>query len=211
VLVIGGGKVGRNAARALKRRGVGVHVIEERAELRPILEKIADKVIIGDASDLDVIQAAGIAEVPSVILTANDDTVNIFLAIYCRRLNPETIIVSRVQHRRNIEAIHRAGADFVLSDPQLGVQWVMSLLDGRDLVLLGEGLDLFDLRVPRSLEGKTLRAAGIRARTGLSVIGIVAAGQVDGAPAPDTVLQPGSRLLFIGTADQGKLFERHFA
>ena len=89
--------------------------------------------------------------VPSVILTANDDTVNIFLAIYCRRLNPETIIVSRVNQERNIEAIHRAGADFALSDAQLGVQWVMSVLDGRDLVLLGEGLDLFDLAVPRSL------------------------------------------------------------
>ena len=50
----------------------------------------------------------------SVLLTTNDDAMNIYLAIYCRRLNPGLRIVSRITHERNVEAIHRAGADFVL-------------------------------------------------------------------------------------------------
>jgi voltage-gated potassium channel len=210
VLVIGGGKVGRNAARALKRRGVPVHMLEKRAELGPTLEKIADRVIIGDASELEVIEAAGIGEVPSVILTTNDDTINIFLAIYCRKLNPSTIIVSRVHHRRNIEAIHRAGADFALSDPQFAVQSIVSSLEGRGLVLLGEGLELFDVPLPRSLAGKKLRDGEIRARTGLSVIAIVDGDRVDGAPAPDHVLKEGTHLLFVGTSDQAVRFQQEF-
>jgi voltage-gated potassium channel len=211
VLVIGGGKVGRNAARALKRRGVSVLMLEKRAELRPTLEKIADQVVIGDASDLEVIQAAGIAEVPSVILTTNDDTTNIFLAIYCRKLNPATIIVSRIHHRRNIEAIHRAGADFALTDSALAVQSVISSLEGRGLSLLGEGLDLFDLPVPRALAGKALRHAGIRTRTGLSVIAIVSGELVDGAPTPDRVLESGARLLFVGSPEQAARFQVEFS
>lgn len=210
VLVIGGGKVGRNAARALKRRGVAVHMLEKRAELRPTLEKIADQVVIGDASDLEIIQAAGIDAVPSVILTTNDDTTNIFLAIYCRKLNPATIIVSRIRHRRNIEAIHRAGADFALSDAQLAVQSVIGAMESRGISLLGEGLDLFDLPVPRSLAGKALRDTEIRARTGLSVIALVSGDRVDGAPTPDRVLETDTRLLFVGTSEQAASFEAEF-
>jgi Trk K+ transport system NAD-binding subunit len=211
VLVIGGGKVGRNAARALKRRGLPVQILEEKPDLREVLEKIADRVIIGDAADLTVMHAASIEHVSSVILTTNDDTTNIFLAIYCRSLNPRTIIVSRVRHLRNIEAIHRAGADFALSDPQLGVQSILSLLERRELVLLGEGLELFHAPVPRSLAGLTLRAAGVRGRTGLSILGIDYADRLDGAPTPETVLEPGAELLFIGSSEQLKAFEREFS
>ena len=56
-----------------------------------------------------------------MVLTTNDDATNIFLAVYCRRLNPDTRIVSRITHERNLEAIHRAGADFVLSYTTLAV------------------------------------------------------------------------------------------
>ena len=66
----------------------------------------------------------------SVLLTTNDDAMNIYLAVYCRRLNPALRIVSRITHERNVEAIHRAGADFVLSYTTLGVEAVMSLLRG---------------------------------------------------------------------------------
>jgi voltage-gated potassium channel len=44
-----------------------------------------------------------------------------------RRLNPKLRIVSRITHERNIEAVHRAGADFVLSYTSLGVESIMSL------------------------------------------------------------------------------------
>ena len=47
---------------------------------------------------------------------------NIYLAVYCRRLKPDLRIVSRITHERNVEAIHRAGADFVLSYTSLGAE-----------------------------------------------------------------------------------------
>ena len=71
---------------------------------------------------------AGIEDAASVILTTNRDDTNIFLSVYCRKLNKDTIIVSRISHLRNIEAIHRAGADFAVSDPQIRIQAVMSAL-----------------------------------------------------------------------------------
>jgi K+/H+ antiporter YhaU regulatory subunit KhtT len=83
-------------------------------------------------------------------------------------------------------------------------------LDGSELILVGEGLDIFNVDVPRSLVGRTLRETGIRDITGLSVIAIDDGGRVDGAPSPDARLTAGGRLLFMGTAEQAAEFERHF-
>ena len=71
-------------------------------------------------------------EAPSVLLTTNDDAMNTYLASYCRNLNPELRVVSRITHERNLDAIHRAGADFVLSYASLGVEAVFSILQGKE-------------------------------------------------------------------------------
>ena len=118
------------------------------------------KLFPGDAADRKVLEAAGIQTVASVLLTTNDDAMNIYLAVYCRRLDPGLRIVSRVTHERNVEAIHRAGADFVLSYTTLGVENVMSLLRGYELVVLGEGVELFSVPVPPALRGTVLAESG---------------------------------------------------
>ncbi len=115
VLLIGAGKVGQAAAQALKRKGLAVHVIDRsEAVLAPLVPHVS-AIFPGDAADRQLLDRAGIHRAASVLLTTNDDAMNIYLAVFCRRLNPALRIVSRVTHERNVEAIHRAGADFVLS------------------------------------------------------------------------------------------------
>ncbi len=210
VLVIGGGRVGSSAAAALTKRNVSVRVIEENPELRARLEEIVSVVVIGDAADRRVMDRSGISEASSVILTTNDDATNIFLAVYCRKLNPNTIIVSRVNHLRNIESIHGAGADFAVSNAQIQIQSILSALEGTDPVILGEGLDLFKVEVPRSLHGKMLSESGILARTGLAVIALERDGVLNAQPSPDTEIHRGESVLFIGTASQREAFGRVF-
>ena len=95
----------------------------------------------GDASDRELIERAGIRRVASVLLTTNDDAMNIYLAVYCRRLNPDMRIVSRITHERNIAAVIRAGADLVLSYASLGAEAITAVLKQRELVMLGGHLD----------------------------------------------------------------------
>ena len=85
VLVIGGGEVGCVTTRTLRSRGVTVHMIEREEALRSSLEGVADQLFIGDAADLELLMGAGLADAPSVLLTTNDDAMNIYLAVYCRR------------------------------------------------------------------------------------------------------------------------------
>ena len=89
IMVIGAGTVGRAATRALKRKGASVHVLERDPGVQARLTSIADHVVIGDANDREVLEKAGLGDAPSVLLTTNDDAVNVYLAVYCRRLKPD--------------------------------------------------------------------------------------------------------------------------
>ncbi len=154
---------------------------------------------------------AGIEKAPSVVLSGADDATNIFLAVYCRRLNPDVRIVSRIGSERNLDAIHRAGADAVLSYSTLGVQSVLSIVKGTDTVILGEGVDVFVEPVPPSLVGKTLAESGIGAHTGLNVIAVQSADEVLANPAASTQLVAGSELVLLGDPEQRRGFRERFA
>ena len=210
VLVIGGGTVGIAAARALKARGVLVTILEKNPQLSVQLADYADRVVVGDASDLAVVTSAGLNDAPSVVLTTNDDATNIFLAVYCRRLNPEARIVSRVSEESSLEAIHRAGADFALSHASLAAKSVLSVLRASELVVLGEGADLFVEAMPNRIAGKTLAESEIGARTGLSVIAVRGHGELVTNPPGDFELLEGSELVMLGTVTQHQDFVKNF-
>ncbi len=131
---------------------------------------------------------------------------NVYLTVYCRRLNPNARILTRVTHERNVEAIQRAGADFVLSYASLGVQTVYSIVEGRELIVLGEGVDFYYVPLPPSLVDKTLSDAGIGTRTGLNVIGVQKDGHIVTNPTPDQRLVRGSTLVALGSAEQREHF-----
>ena len=169
-----------------------------------------DAIFAGDAADRRLLERAGILVARSVLLTTNDDAVNIYLAVYCRRLNPDLRIVSRITHERNLEAIHRAGADFVLSYTTLGIEAVMSLLRGHPPVLLGEGVELFSVPVPSSLAGRQLRESGIGSRTGLSVVALQHGEQLTAPLTSDTRLPAGAELVMLGGDGQRAAFADAF-
>ncbi len=210
VLVIGAGKVGQAAAKALKRRALVVYVLDRDAKALEALAPEVDAIYVGDAADRELIERAGIHTVASVLLTTNDDVMNIYLAVYCRRLNAALRIVSRITHERNVEAIHRAGADFVLSYTSLGVERLMSLVNGDAAVTLGEGVRLFEVRVPASLAGQALAKTGIGSRTGLSVVAIDDQGTLTTQLTAETVLPKGGKLVMLGSADQHRRFTEAF-
>jgi Trk K+ transport system NAD-binding subunit len=208
--VIGGGTGGGAVARALRARDVRVTIVDKNPALEQELADAADRLVVGDAADLSVMRSAGLNDAPSVVLTANDDATNIFLAVYCRRLNPDARIISRITEEWNLEAIYRAGADFALSHVSLAAKSVLSAVQGGDRVVLGEGADLFIETVPPALEGKTLAESGIGAETGLNVIAVRSNGSSLTNPAADTELARDAELVMLGTVAQHQAFAKRF-
>ncbi|MFO7862318.1 MAG: potassium channel protein, partial [Desulfosalsimonas sp.] len=91
-------------------------------------------------------------------MTKNPDfrSGTIYLTIYCRRLRPGVQIISRVSLDRNINTLHRAGANLVLSYSSLVTATIMNLLHPQQMLMLSEGLNVFRVTVTRKLENKPL-------------------------------------------------------
>jgi Trk K+ transport system NAD-binding subunit len=188
-----------------------VHAIDRTDAALASVRSVVDAAFAGDAADRTVLERAGILDAQSVVLTTNDDAMNIYLTVYCRRIKPDLRIVSRITHGRNLEAIHRAGADFVLSYTTLGVRAVMSLLRGHPPVLLGEGVELFSVPVPSALAGRPLQESAIGSRTGLSVVALRRGQDLTAPLTSDTLLPSGAELIMLGSDEQRAAFNTAFS
>ncbi len=206
VLVLGGGRVGLSVARTLKRMGVDYRVVEKKTTRA----QSDERVIQGSAADLDILVQAGINDTPSVIITTHDDDLNIYLTIYCRRLRPDVQIISRASLDRNINTLHRAGANLVMSFSSLFTTTILNLLNPEKLLVVSEGLNIFRSVLNRTLVNKPLNELRIREDTGCSIIAIKRQERMIINPAPAAMLQKEDELILIGTAESEKKFTENY-
>jgi Trk K+ transport system NAD-binding subunit len=207
-VIIGGGRVGRATARSLAERGVDYRIVE-RVQGRSL---DPSKTVLGDAADLEVLTEAGIKQADAVIVTSHDDAVNIYLTLYCRRLRPDMLILSRSTLERNALTLHRAGADFVLSYASMGASVVLNMLRRGRMLFVAEGLDVFTAPIPRALVGRTLAESHLRQDTGCSVLAVrttertTTTGPLDvSRPLPDR-----GELILIGDREAEDRFFAHY-
>ncbi|MGI9578252.1 MAG: potassium channel family protein, partial [Microthrixaceae bacterium] len=203
VVIIGGGRVGRAAAKRFDAAGVPCRIVEQKSELTPYGDP---RYVPGDAAELEVLEAAGLADASAVLVTTHDDDVNIYLTIYCRRLQPDLQIISRANVDRNVATLHRAGADSVLSYASIGATTIWNTLSQNDTVVLAEGLEVFRVPCPSNLDGVTLAEGHVRSKTGCSVVAVSAGESMVTNPDPQQPLPANAELVVIGDADSQAAF-----
>jgi len=194
VLIIGGGRVGQTIAERFEERKMAYLIIEKNPR------RAQDETyVVGDAADIHTLQKAWIEKAPAALLTTHDDATNIYLTKYLRSLRPDMQILSRSNLERNVSTLHRAGADFVMSYPSLGATAVFNFLKNEDMLLLVEGLNVFRLKAPRPLIGKTLAESRVREMTGCSVVAIKVDGVMSINPDPQAPIRENAELILLGT------------
>ena len=198
VLVLGGGRVGAESARALKETGLDV-VVVDKVDVSRRLPGI--RLQIGDATDPAVLEKAGVSTAPSIIITMHDDDINIYLAMYCRRIRPDVQIISRTNLDRNVRVLHTAGANVVLSLASLVANHIINLLEPGRVFMLNEGLNIFRIPAGNKLAGKTLISSGIREHTHCSVVAVQSAGgEMLVNPDPNREFKENDDVFLIGDA-----------
>jgi voltage-gated potassium channel len=205
-VIIGGGRVGRAAGRHFARSGTSYRIVEAREDRI----RDPDTYVLGDAADLQVLEAAGIRSAAGIIITTHDDDVNTYITVYCRRLRPDIRIVSRANLERNVSTLYRAGADDVLSYASIGASAIWDRFRPDDTLVIAEGLSVFRVPVPPPLVGHTIADSDIRQDTGCNVVAIAEGGAVLGNPSSHTVLAKGAELLLIADeAGMARFTERY--
>jgi len=214
VVILGGGRVGRSASRALSDEGVPNTIVElmpGRVETSySVLEGTASYAVVqGDAADQRILRRAGLEQASAVLITPRDDDLNVYLTLFCRRLRPELQVVSRATYERNVATLYRAGADAVLSYATIGATdlWNHAGLSHR--VLVAEGNELFLVPRPSSLARRSLSDDEVHRRTGCHIVAVL---DEDGTLGYDTESIPSApgELLLLGDRHAERRFRETY-
>ncbi len=116
VIVVGYGFNGQNVARVLGLLDVPFMVVE----LNPVgTRKLAEEglpSLHGDATQLLVLEAAGLARAQALVVTAADAATCRQIVSVARRHRPDLSIIARTRYLREVEELHRLGADDVVPE-----------------------------------------------------------------------------------------------
>ncbi len=116
-IICGIGRVGGYVADELQKTKRPFVVVDtDAATLAAHEERTGHRVLLlGDATDDDVLRQAGVARAAGVFAVTNDDSKNLVVSLSAKQLNPVVRVVARVHDRRNVEKTRRAGADEIVS------------------------------------------------------------------------------------------------
>lgn len=212
LLIAGGGKVGSNLARGLTRAGYEVTLIEQRPARFDALElEFEHQVQLGDATELFVLERAGIKRPPDVVVAVTgDDEDNIVICQLARDRYGVEKTIARVNDPRNQPYFDLLGINPTVS----ATASIMGLIEHEVpdhgmihlLELRKENLEIVEITVEEgaACAGKTIREVGLP--EGSRVISIVRNGKAE-APDGSMQLAPGDAVLAI--LEPGKEDELH--
>jgi voltage-gated potassium channel len=129
-IVCGVGLVGSNVAHdlAMTRRPF-VIVESDLTHIERYFDTHPEQLFVnGDATDNDVLMAAGVMRAKGVFAVAHDDSANLVISLSAKQLNPNVRVVARCHDMKNAEKTRRVGADEVISPDYSGGQRIVSAM-----------------------------------------------------------------------------------
>jgi trk system potassium uptake protein len=207
ILIAGGGKVGANLARTLLKPRPGhpgneVTLIEQRRDRFERLEdEFEHQVQHGDATELFVLERAGIARPPDIVVAATgDDEDNMVICQIAREKYGVEKVIARVNDPRNQAHFDLLG----ISPTVCATSNIMALIEHEvpehDLIhlleLRKENLEIVEVQIDKKAPcaGKSIQKLSLP--EGAQVISVMRNGEAHSVDA-DTKLQPGDQVLAI--------------
>ena len=202
VIVAGGGKVGENVARSLLRLGHEVTLVEQRRDrFERLEEEFEHQVQRGDATELFVLERAGIQRPPDVVVAVTgDDEDNIVICQLARdRYGVETTI-ARVNDPRNQAHFDLLG----ISPTVCATSSIMALVEHEVpehelihlLELRKENLEIVEVQIDRDSPSAGQRVEALSLPEGARLISVMRDGKAEVAVG-STTLEAGDQVLAI--------------
>jgi len=199
---VGYGEAGQAVVTALEDAGVPNTVVDE-AE-RPAVD------VVGDATEPETLEAAGVDEATAVVLAVPDDTVTEFAALVVTDRNPDAELLARVEEPESTRKVYRAGADYALAlSTVFGRMLASRLLDGEEVITPGAKVKVVRVEAG-DLAGLRLGEADVRARTGATVVAVERDGAVITELGPETAVHAGDTVVVAGTDAGVRSFSERF-
>ncbi|HEX3317542.1 MAG TPA: TrkA family potassium uptake protein [Solirubrobacteraceae bacterium] len=201
VLVAGAGKVGWNLARELITKGHEVTLVESNRRRYLIVEQELEHAVqYGDATELWILERAGIARADMVIAVTGDDEDNMLICQVAKEKYLVDRIIARVNNPRNLQhfklldilpAVSATDLILRLIEHEVPKYGLVHLLD-----LEEEQLEIIEMEVTDDAPAAGCKVIDIDLPDGSLIISVLREGGGI-VPKGDTVIEPGDEVLLV--------------
>ena len=202
VLIAGGGKAGANVMRSLLRTGHEATLIEQERDRFEMLEQeFEHQAMLGDATEIFVLEKAGIRRPPDLVLAlTGDDEDNMVICQITKEKYGVPKVIARVNDPRNQAHFDLLG----ISPTVCATSSIMGLVEHEvpehELVhlleLRKENLEIVEVQIDKSSPSAGKRVEKLPLPDGARLISIMRDGTAEIAVG-STELQPGDQVLAI--------------
>jgi trk system potassium uptake protein TrkA len=201
MLVVGAGKVGWNLGRELLEKGHEVTLVEsDRDRYLTVEQELEHNVHYGDASELWVLERAGIASADVVIAVTGDDEDNMLICQVAKEKYGVERIIARVNNPRNCQHFELLGIKPYVSATDLILRLIEHEVPEYGLVHLldlpEERLEIIELLLDAGSAAAGQRVGDLELPDGSLLISVLRGGR-GSVPTPGTVLAAGDHLLAV--------------
>ncbi len=203
ILIAGGGKVGANLARVLLAdRKHEVTLVEQRRDRFERLEQeFEHQVLLGDATEIFVLERAGIARPPDIVAAlTGDDEDNLIICQLSKEKYGVQKVIARVNDPRNQAHFDLLGISPTVSATRGLMALIEHEVPEHDLVhlleLRKENLEIVEVQIPQGAPAAGMRVEKLDLPEGSRLISIMRNGRSEIAVGA-TELQPGDQVLAI--------------
>jgi trk system potassium uptake protein len=201
VIVAGAGKVGWNLARELVDKGHEVTLLEvDRRRYLVVEEELEHAVQYGDATELWVLERAGIQRADLVIAVTGDDEDNMLVCQVAKEKYLCERVIARVNNPRNLQHFKLLGIQPVVSATDLILRLIEHEVPRYGLVHLlaleEERLEIIELEVLPDAPAAGTSVADVHLPEGSLIISVLRDGK-GFVPTGETVIEAGDEILLV--------------
>ena len=201
IIIVGAGKVGWNLARELINKEHEVTLIESnRRRYLTVEQELEHNIQYGDASELWVLERAGIQRADMVIAVTGDDEDNMLICQVAREKYMVERIIARVNNPRNLEHFELLGIKPSVSATGLILNLIEHEVPEYGLVHLldfpEERLEIIEMLLEKDSRVAGQRVGDLDMPEGSLLISVLREGR-GFVPGAETVLEPGDEILAV--------------
>ena len=197
IIIVGAGKVGWNLARELLDKGHEVTLIEENRERYLTVEQeLEHNIQYGDATELWVLERAGVSRADMVIAVTGDDEDNILICQVAKEKYLVDRIIARVNNPRNRQHFELLGIKPLVSATDLILRLIEHEVPEYGLVHLLDLPEIIELQLPDDSKAAGRRVGDLSMPEGSLLISVLREGS-GFVPNADTVLEAGDEILAV--------------
>ena len=209
--VIGLGRFGTKIASKLYEYGEDVLAIDTNEAYIDDIADFVTRAAAADAKDIDNLKSLGVNSCDCAIVAIGSDlAASVLITMNLKNLGVPYIICKAYDETHS-EILKKLGADRIIIPEHEVAEKAARMMSSPDIfenIELSEEYGINEIKAPKAWIGKTIKDINIRAKYGVSVIGIKKGGNTIISPRADHIIEKDSVIIILGEYSSMEALEK---